>query len=54
MEDLQFSVTEGEHGLTVITWRNPPGLDAEFWPHELKQLAEKLLEVAEAADELEF
>ena len=54
MEDLKFSITEDRHGLTMITWVNPPGLDAEFFPHQLKHLAEKLLEVAEAAEEMEF
>jgi len=47
MEDMKFTLGEDCNGKTLIIWQNPPGLYADFYPKDLKHLAEVLLEIAE-------
>jgi len=47
MEDMKFIIGEDRHGKPLIIWQNPPGLYADFYPKDLKHLAEVLLEIAE-------
>jgi len=55
MADLKFIITNDRMGQLVITWLNPPGADVEFYPAQLKQLAETLLDLVDgipAANEI--
>jgi hypothetical protein len=49
MERPVFKFTTDRHGLPLIVWSNPPGLDADFTPDQLRRLAVDLLEAAIAS-----
>lgn len=45
-----FKFTVDCHGLPLVIWNNPPGLDAELTPDQLRKLAADLIEAATVAE----